>query len=53
MENPIEGRYKAMLKAGGVAADFKLESFDGSQITLKEMLASGNNVVLVFLRHLG
>jgi peroxiredoxin len=34
------------------APDFTLPSTDGEQVTLSEVLKSGN-VLLVFLRHLG
>lgn len=41
------------LKTNTKAADFTLMTVEGKQITLSEVLRSGQNVLLVFLRHLG
>ncbi len=35
------------------APNFVLQTVDGEQITLNEVLKNGNHVLLVFLRHLG
>ena len=42
-----------MLKEGDIAPDFSLETFDARRISLRESLAQGSNLILVFLRHLG
>ncbi len=41
------------LKPNTKAPDFTLTTVEGKQITLSEVLTSGQNVLLVFLRHLG
>ena len=41
------------LIVGQRAPDFRIQSIEGEQITLGEVLRSGNHVLLVFLRHLG
>jgi peroxiredoxin len=41
------------LKPKTKAPDFTLMIVEGKQITLSEALQSGQNVLLVFLRHLG
>ncbi len=42
-----------MLKPNSFAPDFTLQTVEGEQITLSEVLKNGNHVLLVFLRHLG
>lgn len=42
-----------MLKPGDIAPDFALQSVDGQQVSLGDILRDGHNVLLVFLRHLG
>jgi peroxiredoxin len=41
------------LKTNSSAPDFTLQTIEGEQITLREVLKNGNHVLLVFLRHLG
>lgn len=41
------------LKTNSTAPDFTLKNIEGEQITLSEVLKTGNHVLLVFLRHLG
>ena len=41
------------LKHNTPAPDFTLQSTDGEEISLNELVKSGNNILLVFLRHLG
>jgi len=41
------------LKSGQPAPNFTLQTVEGEQVTLNEVLKSGNHVLLVFLRHLG
>ena len=43
----------ALLKNGQPAPEFTLESVDGGQISLHDLKGSGNNTLLIFLRHLG
>ena len=42
-----------MLNQGDMAPDFEIDTFEGSQTALGKMLDDGNNLLLVFLRHLG
>ena len=42
-----------MLTNNSVAPDFSLADLDGNLLSLKEILGDGQNVLLVFLRHLG
>ncbi len=42
-----------MLQPGDKAPDFSLDTLDGQRFTLSATLATGQNVLLVFLRHLG
>ena len=41
------------LKPGDIAPDFTLHTVDGQTVSLNDVLGSGRNVLLVFLRHLG
>lgn len=41
------------MKLNTPAPNFALQTVDGEQITLNEVLKNGNHVLLVFLRHLG
>lgn len=41
------------LKAGHTAPDFSLPTVEGRLMSLAELRQSGDNVLLVFLRHLG
>lgn len=41
------------LTAGQSAPNFTLQTVEGQQITLGEVLKNGDHVLLVFLRHLG
>jgi hypothetical protein len=42
-----------MLRVGTEAPDFSLESVAGRMMRLEEILAEGDHVLLIFLRHLG
>ena len=42
-----------MLEVGDKAPDFNLCSVEGDPVSLAETLATGQHVLLVFLRHLG
>ena len=42
-----------MLKQNQIAPDFSLPDLDGIIQTLQDYLSDGQNVLLVFLRHLG
>jgi len=42
-----------MVREGGVAPDFRLQTADGVAVALRDVLDSGRHVLLVFLRHLG
>jgi peroxiredoxin len=42
-----------MLNRNDIAPNFSLSDTDGKTLSLNEILRSGNNVLLVFLRHLG
>lgn len=42
-----------MLKQNDLAPDFSLPGMDGNILSLQENLHDGQNVLLVFLRHLG
>jgi peroxiredoxin len=42
-----------MFKEGDRAPDFTLPSSNGQPVSLSEVLTSGHNVLLIFLRHLG
>jgi|GEM_PF-401049 peroxiredoxin len=41
------------LKPGDAAPNFILQTVEGVPFSLNEILRSGQNVLLVFLRHLG
>ncbi len=41
------------LKPGDVAPNFILQTVEGASFSMQEILRSGQNVLLVFLRHLG
>jgi len=41
------------MKTNSLAPNFTLQSVEGEQINLGEVLKNGNHVLLVFLRHLG
>lgn len=41
------------LKLNTPAPNFTLQTVDGEQVALNEVLKNGNHVLLVFLRHLG
>ncbi len=41
------------LKVGQSAPGFALHTVDGVPLSLAELIQSGDNVLLVFLRHLG
>jgi peroxiredoxin len=41
------------VKIGNPAPDFTLQSAEGETVSLGNLVKSGNNVLLVFLRHLG
>ncbi len=43
----------ANLKNGQSAPNFTLQDAEGKQISLQDLLQTGNYVLLVFLRHLG
>ncbi len=42
-----------MLKQNQIAPDFSLPDLDGTIQSLQDYLSDGQNVLLVFLRHLG
>jgi peroxiredoxin len=42
-----------MLQVGMKAPDFSLEAVSGRRVRLEEILAEGDHVLLIFLRHLG
>ena len=42
-----------MLNSGDIAPDFTLTTAGGQILSLFEVLQSGQNALLVFLRHLG
>lgn len=42
-----------MLKTNNPAPDFTLHTVEGEPIRMSDVLNSGENVLLVFLRHLG
>ena len=44
---------KNSLRVGDEAPDFTLLKYDDGPVTLKEILGKGENVLIVFLRHLG
>ena len=41
------------IKKNNPAPNFNLTSTEGEEISLNDLIKSGNNVLLVFLRHLG
>lgn len=41
------------MKQNDPAPDFSLQSAEGNQISLSQVLKNGEHVLLVFLRHLG
>jgi peroxiredoxin len=41
------------LKNNKIAPSFTLQSTDGKEISLNELIKADNNVLLIFLRHLG
>ena len=42
-----------MISAGDKSPEFTLDSVDGRQLSLSDILSGGHNILLVFLRHLG
>ncbi len=42
-----------MLKQNDIAPELSLPDIDGNIISMEENLSEGQNVLLVFLRHLG
>jgi len=47
------GGFLIMITNDNIAPDFSLQGVDGNIFSLQEYLSDGNNVLLVFLRHLG
>ena len=41
------------IKKNQLAPNFTLQSTDGEEISLHNLLAEKNNILIVFLRHLG
>lgn len=44
---------KNKARVGDEAPDFTLLKLDGSSVRLRDILKNGENVLLIFLRHLG
>ena len=47
------GGYAIMIKQNDIAPKLSLPDIDGNILSLQENLSEGQNVLLVFLRHLG